>query len=468
MIVGLALVIIVVTVVVTVSRSRRHVPPSDVPQATGRAETSSNVAEALVQRWAAAKLISADQADAIRAYERDQVVQAAEMAPRTSRVHAIAESLGYLGGVLGLTGVVILIAQFWNDFDDSIRLAVPAVATVVLIIAGGFVHERSGTVMWRLRTFLWTLATATAGVFGWVFARSVLEVDDERRVWMSVGCVVAVVSFSLWARRDRPIQQFTGLVGTAMALATFVGEFAFIGFSGLILWGAAFVLLAASVRRSGTGAVVNVLAASIALVVGGFLTVEGWAGPGLLFLMATGIILVAPASLVVVQLRSVMSTITGIVGAIALVRAVPAGIAHYAHDAGIATGLVVWGAGVGVSLLARRRVLRLEVVFDVVGGLAFIVGAAVTSTQSMGFATIFGLCTSIALIAVGTRPGRVAMSIFGLTGLLVFIPWTIGHFFPGQGRVPILVIVSGLVLVGVAVALTRLSGRVRGEVFERH
>lgn len=253
-----------------------------------------------------------------------------------------------------------------------------------------------------------------------------------------------------------------------MALTTFVGEFAFIGFSGLILWGAALVLLAASARRSGTGAVVNVLAASIALVVGGFLTVEGWPGPGLLFLMATGIILVAPASLVAVHLRSVMSTITGIVGAIALVRAVPAGIAHFAQDAGVATGLVVWGAGVGVSLLTWRRVLRLEVVFDVVGGIAFIVGAAVTSTQSMGFATIFGLCTSIALIAVGTRPGRVSMSVFGLTGLLVFIPWTIGHFFPGQGRVPILVIVSGLVLVGVAVALTRLSGRVRGEVFERH
>jgi hypothetical protein len=59
------------------------------------------------------------------------------------------------------------------------------------------------------------------------------------------------------------------------------------------------------------------------------------------------------------------------------------------------------------------------------------------------------------------------MSVFGLVGILVFIPWMIGHFFPGEGRVPLLIIVSGLLLVVVAVVLMRVGGRLRGEV-RRH
>jgi hypothetical protein len=130
----------------------------------------------------------------------------------------------------------------------------------------------------------------------------------------------------------------------------------------------------------------------------------------------------------------------------------------------VATGLTLWGLGIVVLVLVSQHVLRLEFVVTLLAGAMLIVGSAVTGAQSIGFATLFGLTTAVALIAIGARPGSALMSVFGLIGLLVFIPWTISHYFPGEGRVPVLIIVSGLVLVGVAVGLTRVGGRLRGEI----
>jgi hypothetical protein len=88
----------------------------------------------------------------------------------------------------------------------------------------------------------------------------------------------------------------------------------------------------------------------------------------------------------------------------------------------------------------------------------------VTGAQSAAFATVFGLLSAVAMLSVGMLPGRVLMSLFGSLGLLVNVPWAIQHFFPGEGRVPLLIAVSGLLLVLVSVLLTRMSGRFRREV----
>ncbi len=54
--------------------------------------------------------------------------------------------------------------------------------------------------------------------------------------------------------------------------------------------------------------------------------------------------------------------------------------------------------------------------------------------------------------------GQVLLSVFGSLGLLIDVPWTIGWFFPGEGRAPLLILVSGAVILAVAVALTRMAG----------
>jgi hypothetical protein len=108
--------------------------------------------------------------------------------------------------------------------------------------------------------------------------------------------------------------------------------------------------------------------------------------------------------------------------------------------------------------------VRLAIVVTLLGGFALVGGAALCGVQSVAFATLFGLVTAVALIAIGTMPKWALMSVFGSLGLLVNVPWAINHFFPGEGRAPLLIMVSGGVIIAVALLLTRRGGRIRQEL----
>ncbi len=422
--------------------------------------------EALLSRWSGAGLMTEEQAVKIRAFERSLVPGSGSPHERT-RVQAIAEALGYLGGLLGLTGAVVLTARFWDDFGDAVRLGIPAATTLAFVLAGFFAKQERGATWLRLRSFLWTLAVVAVGLTAWVFVDVAFDVDDLRRHWMAVGLATGVLSGLLWWGRERPLQQITLISGGTITLGTFIGEFASAGFSGIGIWISGVVLVGVSVRATGMQSTIDVFAGSAIAVVGAFLTTSDWRGPGLIFVLVTGVATIVPAVMDRVKFPPPKPLVMGVVGLVALVQGVPMAIAHYLNEAGIATGSAVWVCGLVTAVIAMQRRVRLGLAFLLVSGLLPIVGAAVTGVQSVGFATLFGLATSGALIAFGTRPGSSVLSVFGLIGIVVFIPWMISHFFPGEGRVPLLIIVSGLLLVGVAVALTRLGGRLRGEVGAR-
>ncbi|CAB4813386.1 unannotated protein [freshwater metagenome] len=65
-------------------------------------------------------------------------------------------------------------------------------------------------------------------------------------------------------------------------------------------------------------------------------------------------------------------------------------------------------------------------------------------------------------------PGRVLMSVAGSVGLLINVPWAISYYFPGEGRVPLLILVSGALVLAVAVLLARMGDRFRSELGGRH
>lgn len=54
--------------------------------------------------------------------------------------------------------------------------------------------------------------------------------------------------------------------------------------------------------------------------------------------------------------------------------------------------------------------------------------------------------------------------MLGAAGLLGFVPWAITWFFPGEGRVPVLILVSGVLILVLAVVLSRLAPRFREEL----
>ncbi|MEZ5270828.1 MAG: hypothetical protein R2694_00780 [Ilumatobacteraceae bacterium] len=188
-------------------------------------------------------------------------------------------------------------------------------------------------------------------------------------------------------------------------------------------------------------------------------------GPGLLLASMTALGVLAIGVGNASMLPRFERVLLMVVGGFGFLQVAPATIVHFADRAGVLTGGTIW---LGGTLLLMTPVMlgrsRTPVLLQVFGGVALVAGAAITGAQSVAVATTLGLITAVALLAVGTTPGYVLMSLFGCIGLLVNVPWAIQHFFPGEGRVPLLISMCGLVLVGVAVLLTRMGGRFRREL----
>jgi hypothetical protein len=54
--------------------------------------------------------------------------------------------------------------------------------------------------------------------------------------------------------------------------------------------------------------------------------------------------------------------------------------------------------------------------------------------------------------------------VLGSVGLLINVPWAISWFFPGEGRAPLLIMVSGGLIIAVAILLTRMGDRFRRDL----
>ncbi len=144
----------------------------------------------------------------------------------------------------------------------------------------------------------------------------------------------------------------------------------------------------------------------------------------------------------------------GIIGAIALFQSVPSTVGYFTGRAAALTGMITWAVGGALVLVSTRRNLAMVIVYEIVGGVAFVGGPAITWFQWRGFAPAFGIAVAVALVSLGMMPGKMMFSALGLLGLLINVPWTIVHFFPGQARAPLLILVSGALIIGIAALLS--------------
>lgn len=427
-------------------------------------QTMSRTHEA-VDVWEHAGLISHEQAAAIEAFEAtitQPTAPATTQRPR--RIPLVAEALGYLGGILAIVGLSLLVARYWTDMATAGRLSLSGVGAAALTGAGYAVRERQDASLQRLRWFLWTLSAAAGALFGGVLAINAIGSEYGTTVALTIATVVTVQNGVLWAWRVRPIQQLFALAGLAVVAGTLAAQVGNLSAAAIATMAIGACLLAAGWSRLTPLPVITASVGAVAAIVGSAISGDEWHGWGMALMMVVTVGIVALTVLPSTRYDELTRIMVRIIGGIGVFQAMPRTITYFAADAGLLTGLVVWTLGVGLVWLAGARLVNTPVVAECIGGALIIAGAAITGSQSVAIATLFGLATSICLIALGTIPGRVLMSLFGSLGLLINVPWSISHFFPGEGRAPLLILASGAVIVAVAVWLARMGGRFRSEL----
>ena len=202
----------------------------------------------------------------------------------------------------------------------------------------------------------------------------------------------------------------------------------------------------------------TLLAGSVTAVVGGMVIAESWQAVSLLLSTATAVALVALASIRRLPTDMVEQRLLAIVGRDR------DGVERPRTDRLLrrASGTRDRARGVGhrcpLVAVGGRSWLRLPILSTVFGAIALVGGAALDGIELERVGPLFGIGTALALHAVGVSLDRFALSVIGSIGLLIDVPWAILEWFPGEGRAPLLIMVSGALIIAIAAVLTRTGG----------
>ncbi|CAB4960255.1 MAG: hypothetical protein F2837_11955 [Actinobacteria bacterium] len=390
-----------------------------------------------------------------------------DVTPLHRSVPVFAEALGYIGGVLVLVALGVIVQQYWSDLQVVGRLAMSAGTAGGLFGLGAILTVERDVALRRLRSFLWLGSAAGSALFAGVVVVDLVDSRSARTITIAVAGAFALQCGLLWRNRFRPLQQAGFVIGFAVFIAAVIDQFTHNGPVGLALWLFGASLVVGGLRRAIVDPTIAEFAGAAIAYAGCAFIVSELMGFGEMLAVTTAWALVAPAVVRGITAERREQILFGVIGALALWSSMPSAIAYFAIDAGIATGLVVWLGGAALIAAGVSDRVRVPIVLQVGGAVMLIIGAAVCGVQNPGFAPLFGMLTAIGLIALGTRPGLALMSLFGSVGLLINVPWTIGYYFPGRGRVPFLILISGLLIIAVAVLMARSGGRIRDEVSSR-
>jgi hypothetical protein len=365
------------------------------------------------------------------------------------RAAAVAESLGYLGGSLGILGLVLLAVRSWSDFGLATRLTLSGGAALVFGASGAVANASTSAASSRLRQYLWFAATASFGVVAATFGTQWLNADaDPRRILVVAGSVF-VASAVMWWWRAGLLQHVTALAGALVAVGAGSKEMWGTTTAGLAVWAMAGIvaLVAALVPvpwrwlTAGIGA--------IGAIGGALYGATESTAVGLVTAVATSAVLVVAANYLDGMSDSDVRLTLVIVGVVGLIQSAPPAIDHFTDQAGLNTGLVVGLVGITTLVAAMSDLMVLGRVTAAVGGSIMLIGCAIAGTESPDFATVVGSLLAVFLVGVGLTPTYRSTAFVGIAGLLVFLPWAVVNFFPGDDGVPLAIVVAGaLVTVG--------------------
>ena len=458
-------IIAIIGVVVWLTRRSRS------KKAESSSAPESDVVYAWLRRWHLADLISDEEVAAIISFEEAARHDAASTSTSDAerKMPLVAEALGYLGGAFAAVGVILLVARYWPDLATGWRIGIPAAVAVAGVAGGALLDEQIDDALRRLRWTLWLVGTAGIGTAGGVAMYDALAPipvygwSDGHRVVFGAASLVTVLSGLLWAGRLRPLQQTTFLSGVIFAVGSATNEWFDVSVVGAVTWLLGALMLSIAHRQIGTYPVITAVTGAGAMAVGSLMMLDQIATAGVLLLVVTSIVLIRlgqqPLSATNVDLVPAFLT----AGVLSLAVTVPASLAQFGGDDGLIAGLLTWVIGIGSYWLGERRNVRVPEVLLAIGGAAIVAGPAIVAIESTNAGTLLGLASAVACLAVGATPGRVSLSFTGAGSLLIYVPWSIANFFPGEGRAPLLIAVSGVLIVGIALFIAKSAKRLGNE-----
>ncbi|MDQ5855787.1 MAG: hypothetical protein M3302_05645 [Actinomycetota bacterium] len=303
--------------------------------------------EGVLQRAVESGILSIDQAQAVLAAERIRGKQFGG-----GRRLPVTEALGYLAGLLALSGAVTLAVQYWRDVPIAGRLGLLAAVAATTWLVGARIGDGSAPALIRLRGALWFASSAAVAALAGQIAWDVVHAG-EATVWLAAGAAAAVHAGLLWQLRDRPAQHLACLAAVLAAAG---------GAAGLT-------------------------------------------------------------------------------------------------DLDSAVGLAIAAVGAAWVVAGWSATLRPPTMALVGGGIAVLTGAGVTGVGWSDAAPLLGLAAVTALVAVGVGTDRTPLTIVGLIGAFVYLPWTVGHFFADSVGVPLAMLLCGVTLLAITLALLRRPAR---------
>lgn len=122
--------------------------------------------------------LSADQAQAVLAAERS----GAETSGGGGGL-PVTEALGYLGGLLALSGAVTLAVQYWRDVPMAGRLGLLALVAATTWLVGARIRDGSAPALIRLRSALWFASSAAVAALAGQVAWDVAHAGDSPTRW---------------------------------------------------------------------------------------------------------------------------------------------------------------------------------------------------------------------------------------------------------------------------------------------
>ena len=172
--------------------------------------TDSDWLDEHAARWVEHDLVTSDQIEAIRAFERHE-------APASPRLSIVAELAVYLGSVLALMSGAMMVGQSWEALRTAGQLAIGVAIAALGFIAGTRLIRLDDPGTHRLASFMWLIGTGGVALATGVLVDTA-AFDEPGWNVLIVGLPVFAIGTALWRNLDRPLQVLTTAVGAGLAL----------------------------------------------------------------------------------------------------------------------------------------------------------------------------------------------------------------------------------------------------------